>query len=147
MCSLSEEIHCKVDLSPIGCAEHSGEVKRLLILYFNRVSIYHRCRLLNRKLARSLRNRQTVTNIPASKPVDSSDIVLNQTDTSQHVELNDSVDDPTVFEEYTTGVGGNQNHMSYIPDDTDSLFGIDDFAALDWEAVDTVERELTFSQL
>ena len=65
--SIEQEINTLVDLSPIGCEEQALEVRRLLILYFCRVSIHHRCRILNRLLAKTYTNDHNVTEMPAAR--------------------------------------------------------------------------------
>ena len=40
------------NLDCLGCSEHAQEVQRLVILYFSRVSIYHRRRVVNTEYAK-----------------------------------------------------------------------------------------------
>ncbi|KAK3922099.1 DNA transposase [Frankliniella fusca] len=63
---LFNRITSVVDFSSFGCLAHKEEVKRLMLLYFCRVSIHHRCRILNREFAKNWQNTKTVGSLPAS---------------------------------------------------------------------------------
>ncbi|XP_034239127.1 uncharacterized protein LOC117644050 [Thrips palmi] len=67
MSTIKERIMRDVDVKSLGCSAHLEEIQRLFVLYFLRVSIYHRCRVLNREYAQHWKNKKTIASLAAKK--------------------------------------------------------------------------------
>lgn len=93
--SLCEKIMLSINFSSLGCASHATEVQRFFLLYFCRVSIYHRCRIMNRELAKECTNRQPINTFKVSSTNKAKTPALaNASPTAERLE-SEGVDDPS----------------------------------------------------